>query len=360
MSIETPSTHMTRLDSVQALRGLAALAVVATHLWVIERKYNPDALTPEWFNHGAGGVDLFFVISGFIMVYVTQSAKGGIKGISEFLFARIGRIYPLYWIVSLALLAVWFVRPEIVFSSYDEPDLLKSFLLWPDVQPDGKIVPPLLLVGWTLIHEMGFYIVFALSLLFARKLLPLFLVFWSAFFLAGNFAGWDKAPFAFQILFNPLTAEFLLGAFAALVILKWNKIPAWMWLALTLFSAVVFPLLEPVHYGRLWTRVLVFGVPATFLLLAVISAEMKGKLKTPRLFVWLGDWSYALYLTHVLTLSLVGRIWAMFSQEGLLDNFVMIPLMVIASIIVSAFTYQLIERPLIKAVKHTRKRVFIS
>lgn len=358
MSIETPQTHAPLLTSVQALRGLAALLVVATHLWVIERKYSPDAITPEWFSHGAGGVDLFFVISGFIMVYVTQAATRGGKGVGEFLFARAGRIYPLYWVVSLALLAVWFVRPEMVFGSYEDPNLVKSFLLWPDVRPGNSLRPPLLLVGWTLVHEMSFYLIFALSLFLSRRFLPIFLGLWTVIFLAGNLLGADKMLIAAQIFFHPMTAEFLMGAFAGLAILRGVKFPVWIMLGLTLAALIIFPMIQPVHYGFPWTRVLVFGVPSVLLVLACVSWERQSSAKVAKPLVLLGDWSYALYLTHVLTLSLVGRIWALFSRQGLLDNIVMITLMLIATLIVSALTYILIERPLIRAVKKVKKRVF--
>lgn len=103
MSFETP----TRLGHVQALRGFAACLVLLSHLGQIEAGTVTNPILPASTVWGNMGVDLFFVISGFIMVYITRDGyEGGLKRVPEFLFARITRIYPLYWIISAALLIV--------------------------------------------------------------------------------------------------------------------------------------------------------------------------------------------------------------------------------------------------------------
>jgi len=95
MSVESPPT-IKRLDHIQALRGIAALMVVVSHLLIIERKYSVDQILGEWAVFGMAGVDLFFVISGFIMVYVMWDRPRGVKASAEFLWGRASRIYPLY------------------------------------------------------------------------------------------------------------------------------------------------------------------------------------------------------------------------------------------------------------------------
>ncbi|HFB54901.1 MAG TPA: acyltransferase, partial [Hellea balneolensis] len=212
-----PQTPYPRNNNIQSLRGFAALLVVLSHLLIIEQKYSPDHILGQWAEFGMVGVDLFFVISGFIMVYVTRVNMPPRPRTSlKFLFARFTRIYPLYWVISAALLAVYVWRPELVFSSQPEPPhILKSFLLWPDT------LPPLLAVGWTLIHELGFYLVFAFFLLFRARALPYFLLIW-LMVLAGSqtiFADNVHQPVTALIL-NPLSFEFIAGAFAALIYLK--------------------------------------------------------------------------------------------------------------------------------------------
>ena len=116
------------------------------------------------------GVDLFFVISGFVMVTITGNQFQRAGFVREFLFHRITRIYPLYWLFTLLALAVLLARPDMLKRSFEAQELVRSVLLLPQ---DGL---PLLMVGWTLIHEMYFYIVFSLLLVSERRVLLLLLL----------------------------------------------------------------------------------------------------------------------------------------------------------------------------------------
>jgi peptidoglycan/LPS O-acetylase OafA/YrhL len=103
------SHHMNKFLSIQALRGIAALGVVAFHSLSIEQKYsNGDSLLPDFFRLGQSGVDLFFVISGFVMVTVTKE-RFKINGESmRFLWGRLSRIYPTYWFYFLLVGSIFF------------------------------------------------------------------------------------------------------------------------------------------------------------------------------------------------------------------------------------------------------------
>jgi peptidoglycan/LPS O-acetylase OafA/YrhL len=153
-----------KVQNVQALRGAAILLVVVYHTWTIERRYGGGpGLLSDWVAVGLSGVDLFFVISGFIMVTVTKSLVPGLTTATNFLYHRAARIYPIYWIYSLMLLPIFLVRPDMVNSSQgNQVDLLASFLLLP------QRLLPLLQVGWTLVHEIYFYLIFALFLSIKR------------------------------------------------------------------------------------------------------------------------------------------------------------------------------------------------
>ena len=124
------------LVNIQALRGVAASLVVLSHLGVVEAKYGGDTILPGETILGFSGVDLFFVISGFIMVHVTRGDFGAPRKAGAFLFSRFTRIYPLYWLVSLFLIVVWLRWPDMVFASATgSPDLIKSLALWPESRP---------------------------------------------------------------------------------------------------------------------------------------------------------------------------------------------------------------------------------
>ena len=115
---------------------------------------------------------MFFVISGYLMVVIAKRRGDALRPL-PYLADRAARIYPLYWLVSAALLAVWIVRPDVVFSSNTDPDILKSFLLWP------APADPLHALGYSLIHFMFFYIVFTLLLaVFRSKRIVIGLAVW--------------------------------------------------------------------------------------------------------------------------------------------------------------------------------------
>ena len=364
MTVESPpaiKTPVKRLDHIQALRGVAALMVVVSHLLIIERKYSVDQILGDWAVYGMAGVDLFFVISGFIMVYVMWDRPRGIKAAGEFLWGRASRIYPLYWVISLLLLALWLVRPDMVFSSIDAPpDIVKSFALFPDDRE------PLLAVGWTLVHEMYFYLVFAVIMLLPRGWLFPSLVLWMSVIFAGEFFSVIALSenTVIKIVFSPLTHEFILGAGAAFIFkLSHEHDPTPVrrrWIVFIILFALMsftnaikdaeFPLDEV-------ERVDDFFIFATLMVYGCVAMDFR-KIKVWKPLVTLGDWSYSLYLTHVLSLTVMGRLWSKFSSDTRIDNVVILLFMVAVTIAVSGLIYHYIEAPMIKAARKMRRRLF--
>jgi peptidoglycan/LPS O-acetylase OafA/YrhL len=207
-----------KIQNLQALRGVAVLLVLLRHVAVMEAKYGRHChLLPDFVSAGTAGVDLFFVISGFIMVETSRGRHQTPGAFGDFLYRRATRIYPLYWIFSLAVLCVWVVQPSWVNSSAgSRVDLAASFLLLP------QSLLPLLGQGWTLTHEIYFYLGFAFSLLLPARRLPCFLGAWAAGLLVGWWLVWPHLPTtglaAIRLVFHPLTAEFLLGGASALLV----------------------------------------------------------------------------------------------------------------------------------------------
>ena len=361
MTVESPPA-IKRLDHIQALRGIAALMVVVSHLLIIEQKYSADQILGDWASYGMAGVDLFFVISGFIMVYVMWDRPRGVKASGEFLWGRASRIYPLYWVVSLVLLALWFVRPDMVFSSIEgEPNFIKSFLLFPDTRE------PLLAVGWTLIHEMYFYLVFAGIMLLPRDFLFPSLVAWVLFIFLGNTFVKTIGPGGAvgQLVINPLTLEFIGGAVAAWIFkirrLKPKAGPTSV-MAHIILAIGVLLLFGELSSGdpfptRGMARVDAFLVPSVMIVYGLAARDWStAKIWQP--LVTLGDWSYSLYLTHVLSLTVMGRLWANFNNNSLVDNVVILIAMVAGTIFISGLVYKYIEAPMIKAARNMRGRLF--
>lgn len=146
------------LFSIQYLRFIAATMVVLFHATqALHRDFSSEAL-PR-FLQGARGVDIFFVISGFIIVYVSRHAN--YDGWT-FLARRFARVAPPYYLASVAMLAVALFIPQVLQSTtLTWPHTIASFLFIPWDNPGTASAFPLLQVGWTLNAEMQFYAIFA-------------------------------------------------------------------------------------------------------------------------------------------------------------------------------------------------------
>lgn len=347
-----------RIEAIRWLRGVAALLVVLSHLMSVERKYAGDRLLPDWLISGFTGVDLFFGISGFVMVWVTWQTVPGMRSAARFLWSRITRIYPVYWLVTLALLPVWLKMPQIVFASAArEPILWRSFLLFPDYRD------PLLPVGWTLIHEMYFYIVFTL-ILFLKPAWRLYGVLaWISLVMVLAWQYWPMQHVApvMRIAASPLALEFLAGALAAWCYLRWKGQIALLALiagaALFLGGLVLLMWAEgPQGFGGPW-RGFLFAPGLLLLMYGLVGMEARGH-QFDRFLCWVGDQSYSLYLTHLLTLSVLGRIWASFAMPGAWDNIIALPALLAGSLLVGWLCYALVERPLVRWSHQLRQRLF--
>ncbi|NIP18902.1 MAG: acyltransferase family protein [Xanthomonadales bacterium] len=150
------------LVNIQLLRCIAAMLVVIYHTAAHLPPGSEGAHGLFWFGHAVGyaGVDIFFVISGFIMAWTTLN-EGGREASADFIKRRLGRIFSGYWpFFFLALGVFWFARPAHVAES----NLLASFFLWPQ-----RLNRVLLEITWTLSYELYFYLLFALLILLVPR-----------------------------------------------------------------------------------------------------------------------------------------------------------------------------------------------
>lgn len=404
-----------KLMSIQMLRGLAALGVVAFHAAAIGSGMvgaPQSAVGLPVIENLYSGVDLFFLISGFIMVFVTGERSHGPATAGAFLASRMVRIYPVWWLFAAIFTAIMFVLHVVIntdglgwgaLSGTEGPAsyLLNSFALLP------QEAYPVLALGWTLIHEVYFYAVFALSLLVSRRWLLPFLGTWGALVIAGALAGLS-GPLATDFLslaVHPLTLEFLLGALIALAVKsgrRWRPGLSALLGAASLLAVLIF-LLPPMdtpgeatglvgplqahghqvfiagsgNWGSFileWGRVVFFAAPAGLLIYGLAGLEVEGRIPTPRPLVALGDWSYSLYLCHIIVLLVLARAipFAFALAESRLGlspsvgaalglttpGALTFPTFFLigagASILVAALTFNLFERPLMRRFMRAR------
>ena len=349
---------VSRLYSVQALRAVAALAVLAGHLAQNEIRFLDAPLLPAWLQAGASGVDLFFVISGFVMVYVTRGmGRAAPAQSARFLYQRAARIYPAYWLFTGLVLIGYLLMPGSLTRGLDELNLLASLTLWPVSSP------PVLLVAWTLIHELYFYLVFAGLLLLPGRLFVPALSVWIAAILAAHWSGLAYSGAVAGLAFHPLTLEFIAGcAIGLLVCSGRRRFGAASLVAGLALWAGSFAWLAPAGPADIpmgWLRVGIWGVPAVLTTYGVVTLEIDHRMRTPGPLVALGDWSYALYLAHLPVVALLVRLVDRFVPEtGPLPNLIFIATASLASIAVAGLTYRLFERPVLALTRKWGDRVF--
>jgi exopolysaccharide production protein ExoZ len=292
---------------------------------------------------GAFGVDLFFVISGFIMATIARNASW-----QKFLFDRAMRTLPPYWFYTTLVLIVSFYVPSYVNSSFEHPpSIWRSYLLIPDS------VGPLLAVGWTLMHEMYFYFCFALVIslteAFRFKIKSLLLI-WTVAVICLN-AVVQLAEISDPVVAvttHPLTLEFIFGAAAGILIQRnCTAFAASTFVGGIIISMLVLSMSDDtlgLIDGRNWKRVILVGAPCALIVYGLVGIEIKNKQTAPYWLVALGNASYSTYLSHVLVLSAIGRMFALMPNHNVYFETAFVIISVTAANVVGLLSCSLIER----------------
>lgn len=304
-------------ESIQALRGIAAVAVVVHHAAVYFD-----------FHVGSAGVDLFFVISGFIMVSISRFFGEPIKP-SGFLYRRIVRLVPLYWVYTTATLLLFLAMPSQFRSFHAEPlNSMGSYLFVPYPRTDGTRFP-VVGAGWTLNMEMLFYAVFAIALCLRHRtafVVAVMLAF-SCYGLVVPISTWWENWYA-----SPMYIEFLYGMGIGWLVQRNFKMPQ---TAAILFVAAGVVLLA-VFRNEWGVRALSWGLPCAMIMLGAVYLERQ----MPRPLIVLGDASYSIYLSHAMTVAALQR----FVPK---DHLVLVGIVSAIAIAVGVFAFRFVEKPLL-------------
>lgn len=342
------------LQSIQFLRGFAVLAVILSHS--ISRTFRegghvPGFLVekPELVIVGHFGVDLFFVISGFLMFYLNHNKFGRLSSIKYFLISRAIRIVPLYWLLSLLALFVLILWPNL-FSYREGVELawvLGSFLFFPVTTSYG-LSSPLLGVGWTLNYEVFFYLFFAFFMLFSLRWLFFGVLIYSlAIFFLGDQQLRSTGGY-WDLVLSFMVIEFFLGVLAGYLFVNFfdmlESFRAFLLVAsLALF---LYSILDVPHTYH--DRLFVWGGFSFFLLLYFLVLEHRGQFKYSVVFCSLGDWSYSAYLVQVFTIPFFVKLSILVAPDFRLSHYAIyiLPLLVTAFTLVCAcILYHGFERP---------------
>jgi exopolysaccharide production protein ExoZ len=344
MQASKPQTFL----GVQALRGIAACMVVVHHTTQIWGTDFANGKLTVW-NTGAAGVDIFFVISGFVMTVSSTGRKAPTA--AKFMLRRIIRLVPLYWLVTLLTsvkLILVALHPSLGSGEHAHTSVgyVVESLLFIPVRNASREIIPILSPGWTLDFEMFFYILFAAALAFkvrpVRFLTPVLV----ALAIAGLFRteGWP----AFTILAHPMLLEFLAGVLLGYAVqgrLRVEPAAAAALGVLGFVAILVNPF--PPTYAYEIRRAVEWGIPAFLIVQAAVMLESKYSDYLPKWALWIGDASYSLYLIHMIVVAVVARLFlkAHLYTHGHREAY-LIGWGLIASILASLLMYRLVEKPM--------------
>jgi len=329
--------------TIQALRAVAALLVVLLHAFETwGERVDPAAPGVSWDN-GAAGVDIFFVISGFVMVISSPRLVDRPSAWVIFLQHRVVRIVPLYWLLTtFKILAVLVLGGVVLRTTLDFNFVAGSYLFLPVIDSAGHF-RPVLPIGWTLTYEFLFYLCFAAALAMRvdvlRVIVPgLGLTALLALVRAKTWPAWT-------ILFDTIVVEFVFGVALAKWTLQGFRLPTAIAGGLVLGGFALILIVPMVSEN---TRVLTWGIPAFAIAAGAVSLEQYVAPALPRWVPTLGDASYSIYLSHGFVLPTFGLLFSRVVSPGVWTEGLTIILCLLVSSLVGWVVFLLIESPMLR------------
>jgi exopolysaccharide production protein ExoZ len=331
---------MPRLNSLTALRAIAATTVIFFHL-----------MSPTGTRFGEFGVDIFFVLSGFVIAMVIDSKRISAR---EFLMGRLTRIVPVYWLMTIALFAAVSIRPDLFNSTTASiPNLLKSLFFIPYRKENG-LIHPMLFVGWSLNYELLFYMISGVVLILFRRyrLASISAVLLIVFAVASELPS-DAVWVEFLSLARSL--EFALGIAAWCIWKSDYRIPHRLALVglPTLYCGMAY-----VEWIGITDYVLLrSGIPCFLMLLCTTSLEAwfvnSG---VARLMIFLGNASYATYLSHSFVVEAARKLIPTYLHGFQATSPLGIALVLVSASLVGSSLYCLVDRPTQRLVRNLMRR----
>lgn len=300
MNQKTSDFHRQHFDSIQVLRGVAALLILLEHI--------------RFLNCGAFAVDIFFCVSGFMIMFSTG------RDTKHFLLKRLIRILPLYYLMTVGTFILLVFFPGMFQQSKADPVFLAKSLLFIPFDIGNGAVQPLMRIGWTINCEIFFYVLFFIALKITYRFRGLLCgVFLFLIVIAARF--FPDSSVVLQFYGNPVMLEFVYGIliyYAAEKLYRFSQtslLPkAGLYLSLSAAAACLLGLLitKPSINILGFRRPLVWGLPAAAMVLCAFAAGLYLK-KMPGSLVELGNASFSLYLMHYYPVLLLDRVFFDFS-----------------------------------------------
>lgn len=337
------------LQFIQMLRGIACILVALMHITVTFSETYHLPFLGNIFKFGGSGVDIFFVLSGFIITYSNRQYITKAASIGKFLIKRAIRIFPIYWIIISIFVLLQLLLPSFYRTHFQltATNIISTYLLFPNHEMING-------VSWSLTNELFFYIIFTFAILipFKKYSLLLLLVFFIVLLLfpLTSFNTSNKNEFT-KLLIFPMNIEFLLGISVVLLVdyfpKKWCTPFLITGIGLFILSAL-FSNNRLVFFNNDYNRVLMFGFPSFLIILAVVKYELAVSIKVNKLFSQLGDASYSINLFHLPIVVAFYKIMVKLNVTNHLLTVIFSLGLFFFICLMGVFIYKKIESPLIK------------
>ena len=339
------------LDYLQALRGIAAMVVVLYHGSRFFLQTDGIAFGDYLFQSGGVmGVDLFFVISGFIMVYTTTNNNGSLEYSRGFFIKRFARVWPTYVILTLIHSLFPPYGPGFFFTPGAFGLFAQTLTFVPTEFGTRDFAYPILSVGWTLNYEMYFYLIFGLSLLFGRgRWIVFFGWIWISMLWVGD-SGYTIVYIA--MISDQIIWFFVAGVIIGLVYLSEFKISSILFCRIAVLLSGAFLLWQFYSGYQVEHGLMLAGLSILPFVLVISIASKTLVLTPPKWMLYLGDISYSLYLVHTIVQKQSANLFKIIGLGDYANGFFFLVLTTALSIGAAAISYRYLERGVAEYIRH--------
>jgi peptidoglycan/LPS O-acetylase OafA/YrhL len=349
-----------RLNSIQYLRAIAALLVLYAHAIDLQ-SFLGGSFQQHFFyleNFGAIGVDIFFIISGFIIAHIAEDKKGA-KAAIDFIKRRVIRIVPSYYIISLVLLVLVIAAGTIPVT---KENIIKTFTILPLFDGGAEFWSPVLFLGWTLAFEFYFYLLYFIIILLKIMRKEIFIiVILILLAIARHVFSFNNIQWKF--ITNPIILEFCCGVLIALLYRAPLKIPPAVSKTFVAAGIILMMLLiwkgsgnfsemaDTVDGSSSLLRFIYWGLPSAILVFGILFLEKESSTPsfTNKWMLLLGDASYSIYLVHLIVYrSLYFVLKRIADKIELIPGDILIPVYMYIAIMASLIFYRSVEKQILK------------
>ena len=341
---------MGKLRSLEMLRALAALLVVLFHTEAILALRFGSSPFGGVFSAGHRGVDLFFVLSGFIIAHVHAKDLGTPSRLANYFFNRLSRIYPAVWIMTALALPVYLAG----FGGTSKADKLDTSAILSSILLLPQRGVPLVSVTWTLTYEMFFYVLFGIAILSWRTGL-IGIAVWQLLIIAFVLTGERLGLVGYYL--NPICLDFSIGLMVAFYVQRFPQSLRPLLAAVLLLLGIGAFILGMTVDTVPFVAGALCSIGSGLMIIALISLERRTKLQIPEVLVALGGASYAIYLTHFSVITIISTVLHRF---GIKTSFKIGVLCAAIGVLAGYVFDRLIDSPIRLRLLSLKRRLFIS